>query len=259
MSKNLIKGFLFSFLLVMLVPNLAHAEIDISYEIEKRKAEIEAVMIENFGNIDNVDKALEDLGVEIIETETEVQYSPLSLGSNVTVSSSYYRDRFSGRYFVRGAWNWNCTTTCYDLTNASPNDAFGVWLNNTSDGKPASGQVFESSGSAIYDTDGAHQPAYMWSSDFDPANAGAAWEIKDGYWLNSLNSYVGHSGQAWIWMSKPPTGDVYLRAKLIHTWSSGTISNIGIGPSGLTATLGTSTKNWQKMNDITKISTWPSN
>lgn len=231
-------------------------------EIEARKAEIEENMIKNFGLEDNVDKALEELGLEVIETVIEdSEFKPSSLATDTEVTTSYYRDRFSGKYLVRGAWNWKCSNiaTCYDQV-VTPNDAFGLWMNNVSNGAPATGQTFESYGSAVYATNGEHWPDRMWETDFDPANAGVSWAINDGFTVKSgLTHYLGHSGQAWIWMSKPPTGDVYLRAKYVHTWSSGSITGINISSSGLGFTLGGGAKHFDRVNPVTKISSWPSN
>ena len=92
MFKKSIFGVLFSAFFLLILPNLAKAEIELisQNEIEERKAEIEATMIDNFGLLDNVDEALEEIGLEVIETVIEEStISPLSLATNTTVSTSY--------------------------------------------------------------------------------------------------------------------------------------------------------------------------
>lgn len=230
---------------------------------EKRKKMIEKAMVEAFSKRDEneVIKKLEELGLEYLGGKTDktstnnsadIYLEPLSEGSMVELSYSYFRDRYSGKYLVQGAWSW--TGPYYD-TNSDPYDAFGLWMHKISDGTPATGQVFESQGCAVYDTHGSVIDN-MWSSDFDPANAGVAWTVNDVYM--TPNYYVGDYGQGWIWMTKPPSQSVYLHSKLVHTYQGGSITNISIGTSGLMFNLSSTTESWPKA-DFVKIDSWPQN
>ena len=233
---------------------------------DNRKKEIERAMIEAYsnGNQKDVNKKLEELGLEYLGSSADEQLNNentnndigiLSSGTNVTMNTTYYRDRFSGKYLIQGSWSWDATYT-YD-SNPSPYDAFGLWMSNVSDGKPATGQVFESEGCAVYNTRGTDINGNMWVSDFDPANAGVAWTVNDV--LFSSDDYTGDYGQGWIWMSKPPSQSVYLRAKLVHTYQGGSVSGISIGTSGLSVNLTNVVKSWEKVSPIKTISSWPSN
>lgn len=263
MFKNILSlGLAAALLLSSASVAIAKDKKDTSWEL--RKQQIEETMIDSYGKgtIEDVKNALSDLGVDYIGSSTDVKssnttdidISPLSSGSMVSVTTTYYRDRYSGNYLVQGFWRWSGT---YD-SNCSPYDAFGLWMSKVSDGTPATGQKFESQGCTVYDNNGTPISGNMWASDFDVANAGVAWTVSDVY-NSSTKYFVGDKGQGWIWMTAPPSQSVYLRAKLTHTYMGGTISGIMIGTAGLTFTLSPTTQNWSAINPITSISSWPTN
>lgn len=234
---------------------MAYAEPQLDWD--KEKAEIEKEMVEAYkgGDFKKVDAVLEKHGFKLVDRKTvttKVQkndgvISPASYGSDVDLTYDYYYNAYRGKYLTKGYWRWKNSNWDFFPT---PDDAFGLWLRKT-DGSVPTSQVFDSQGIAYYDQYG-NVGSNAWCTDFDVQNAGCSWEIRDyvGY-----GNYYGYSGQGWIWLNQVPTGSLYLYSKLIHTWSGGSISNITIGTSGLSATL-SGTSSWQASNFI-PISSWP--
>ncbi|HVJ47733.1 hypothetical protein [Desulfitobacterium sp.] len=235
---------------------------------EARRAYIEENMIKlGSQGFDNVDEWLQLNGVEKVKLKASSKdkddvISPMSDPGNISIYSiDGYFDSLAKKYLVKGWWSWNSTSYVDSTTGAL--EGVALSMSNT-DFSPATGYVLASNpaGIAVYDQAGNYYSNTGATSKID--SSGVSYIYQDA-WLGT--QYRGYKGQAWFWMTTPPTtsssNPIYLKMHYIHTWTGANLETFGLkwqpgAPPELNMTFSTVPAQWPATNQIT-IYNWPYN
>lgn len=147
-----------------------------------------------------------------------------------------YYDRVAGKYFVTGYWEW--AAIGYVDNNAGAVDGVSLALCQTN-WNSATGYIFSSNPAniAVYDQNGTYYPYAGGISAI--SKSGIAYSFQDAWKGVWADQYCGYRGTVWFYLDQPPTQlPLYIKMDLTHTWSSATLTSLGISwPTGSAPTL----------------------
>jgi hypothetical protein len=222
---------------------------------EARKRIIDENMIKLGADQEKLDTWLAANGIFKVQSEKQEPIETRSTGAQVNLTVDAYNDTIGNKYCIKGAWTWSGTLD--DLCGPIDGVTLSMYYGN---GYKASGTwVSNPAGIAVYDQYGNYYSSAGWVRSINAADIVYSFQdaIQGSY-------YVGYQGQAWGWMSSPPSqSPIYVKMDFEHTYRSGSVSNVTVSWSQgnrapeISMTFGTQPSYWKKANQITVYSPWP--
>lgn len=198
---------------------------------------------------EKVDKQLAREGVVPVSKEQgDGLIQPLSDGNSVNVWADVYRDTCAANYYVSGGWKFTSMSAltsdagCNNC-NVGGYDAFGVALSRSVGIGYHSVSTWGASNS--FPTSSSR----MWAHDTN--SYGVAYQGQDkycraGYGGCSVNDYNFFNGSLFLSITNIGCGYIQAFPKYGHTWSSASLTGLGVGPYSVSVSWSPNHLGWSK-------------